>query len=544
MLGGAANAQIPDALPGAVEAGRDLPQPPPVEQPQFELIITPTPDSPVSAAVDELSFRLSDIEITGATGIAPDLLRPLYEDLIGEDVTLSDLRSVAELIEQQYRAAGYLLVRAVVPPQRVGGGVFSINVVEGFIANITIEGGDDATRGRIRSYLEPVRNAVPLALADMERALLLANDLPGVSVSGALRPSPITFGAADLVITVVQPPVAGGISLDNRGSKFSGVWTVTGDISLSSLLSDGDQLVGRIVTTSRVHERVAGEFQYRHPVGSEGLVASLVASLSHGEPGSTLSALDVATDSWAVGLRMSYPIIRTRAETLVIDGGFFAQDARVNILAAPFSRDKWRVLNVGVTYLRSNVLGGNWSFNLALAQGLPFLGATPDGSALLSRAGASTDFTKVSGGFQYLAPLSEAVRIVVSGRAQYAFSPLMAGEEIYFGGAQIGRGYDPAAIAGDHGLGAAVELVTNLPVAESVFQSLQPYVFLDTAKVWSRIPANIGSETLTSVGIGMRAQLGDNLTLGVELAQTLHAVPDSDGGRQATKALINAAIRF
>src|SRR4029077_13166928 len=100
------------------------------------------------------------------------------------------------------------------------------------------------------------------------------------------------------------------------------------------------------------------------------------------QPGSTLTSFDVLTDSWAVGPRLTYPVIRTRQQSLQIDAGFTAQDARVEILGQGFSHDKWRVLDVSLSYLYARWLGGSWAASVDIVQGLPIFGATPNHSAL------------------------------------------------------------------------------------------------------------------------------------------------------------------
>ena len=120
-------------------------------------------------------------------------------------------------------------MRAYVPPQRVSDGVFTIRVVEGYVAALSVQGGSPSVQARIRGYLAPALASHPLRLGLIERGLLLANDLGGVTAGGVLRPSASVPGAADLIVTVEQPRVTGGISIDNRGSHFSGLWTVTAD---------------------------------------------------------------------------------------------------------------------------------------------------------------------------------------------------------------------------------------------------------------------------------------------------------------------------
>jgi hypothetical protein len=93
-------------------------------------------------------------------------------------------------------------------------------------------------------------------------------------------------------------------------------------------------------------------------VGEQGAILSLIGTVTHGEPGSTLRSFNVLTNSWAVGPRLIYPVKRTRAESAVIEAGITVQTARVSILGAPFSHDDWRVADIGVSYLRNGFLGG------------------------------------------------------------------------------------------------------------------------------------------------------------------------------------------
>ena len=196
-----ASAQLPGGLPSTVGPGRDRPALSAPTQPDFDFRIEAPNRSSVPRAVDELRFHLEDIRIQGAATLDPANFRPLYQQLLGKEVSLADILDVASAIEAEYRRNGYILVRAFVPPQRVTDGIFTINVVEGFIANVAVEGGSDATRERIRTYAQPSLDAKPLRILTIEEALLLANDLPGVSASGLLRPSLDAPGASDLTVS-------------------------------------------------------------------------------------------------------------------------------------------------------------------------------------------------------------------------------------------------------------------------------------------------------------------------------------------------------
>jgi len=538
-----AKAQIAAEPPNSVTSGRPTLTTP--SQPKFDFRIETPGRSSVPRSVDEIRFPLKGLEIKGAVTLPAERFRPFYQSLLGRDVSLSDILDVANAIENEYRRAGFVLVRAFVPPQRVANGVFTINVVEGYIAKVSVEGGTPGTRNRIRGYLDPARTSRPLKLGSIEQGLLLSNDLPGVSAAGVLRPSADTPGASELVVTVPDNALSGQFSVDNRGSRYSGIWSATAALSVNSVLDDEDQLDGSLTAAldSSPQRRGVGQLRYRRPVGSQGGLFSLTGTFAHGEPGSTLQIFHVLTDSWAVGPRFIFPLERTRAETIQLEGGLTVQDARESILGTDLSHDQWRVADIGVSYSSNNFLNGVVTANAGIAQGLPVLGATDNGSPDLSRPGARVDFTKITGGFRFVRPLIAAFDILAAAQGQYAFDPLLVGEQFAFG-AQIGRGYDPGALTGDHGLGGTIELRYNPQLQMPMLQALQPYVFFDAAEIWYANRASLPGQSISSVGGGLRLWLQQDIFGDLEVAHTLEAVPGSDGGRRTTKLLLNLSVGF
>jgi hemolysin activation/secretion protein len=548
-----AQAQVPrvqgSQLPGAVQPGRDRPAPSVPTQPDFDFSIEAPQRSPIGRSVDQVAFTLKDIKIEGAKTLPAESFRPLYAGLIGKEIKLNDILDVADAIEKAYRDKGYILVRAYVPPQRVRDGIFTINVVEGKIAHISVEGGTPATQDQIKGYLSHSLETAPLPLVTMERGLLLSNDLPGVVAAGVLKPAEDIPGASDLAVTVDQPRYTGGLGFDNRGSRYSGLWTLNADAEINGVFDAADQIGGVLTTSPDASEQIAGQLRYRRPIGDEGVMGSLLGTITHGEPGSTLSSFGVVTDSYAVGPRVTWPVIRTRAQSLQIDAGFTVQDADIDVLATRVSHDQWRVLDASATYLYSNWLGGSWLATAGIAQGISGLGATANGSTELSRKGGYTDFTKFTGLLRYVAPLPARLSVVLTGQGQYSMVPLINGELVSFGGVGIGRGYDPGAITGDRGIGGSAELRWDAPYANAYLLSVQPYVYLDGGQTWyiqrgAAIDPALADQSIGSVGGGVRLSLPHNASLGLEVAQTLKSVTGSDAGKTATKFFVTGGVRF
>ncbi|HUI19199.1 MAG TPA: POTRA domain-containing protein [Alphaproteobacteria bacterium] len=546
LLGGLASqaaAQPAIQIPSQVEPGRirPLPEVPPI--PNLDFHIETPRKSPVPLAVEEVAFELKGIEIVGATVFAPDSFRALYEKYLGKTVHLSDIITVADEIEAQYRKAGFVLSRAYVPPQSVNNGIFQIVVVEGYVAAATVEGGDSSTRARVDALLDPVLKERPLQVASLERALLEANELPGVTASGLLRPSPDHAGASDLVVTVVGRSDVTTVSLDNRGSVFTNPLTLTLDTLLFSPVGDGGQLHLDAAGSPDFVQRRSLEGRYFHALADTGVTLSLGAVVANGEPGASLSAAHILTDSVAVGPRASYALFVSRSDRLTVEGGFTWQSADVDALGTPLSHDEWRVLDLALTYQQKGFLDGSSSATVGIAQGLPGLGATRPGDPSLSVFGARTDFTKLTMAASRLQALGGDFSLALSGSGQYAFDTLVEGEEVAYGGSNIGRGYDPAVVAGDNGIGGSLELrydqrFTELPPLHSA----QFYAFYDVAAVWS----HHGSFTsqLASTGFGVRTAWIGNTRLGVEFAHSLDSVPGNDNGHIGARILFNASIQF
>jgi hemolysin activation/secretion protein len=543
-----AAAAAPLTLPGAVQPGHDRQVPQPEATPDFDFSVEAPQRSPVPRAVDEIKFKLTDIRIDGTKTIPASAFRPLYADMIGKQISLANIFDVADGIEKQYKAAGYLLVRAYVPPQHVKDGIFTIHVVEGFVAGTSVQGSDNATQARVKAYLSPVLNQRPLQLATVERALLLSNDLPGVAATGILRPSPGVPGASDLVVTLTQPDVTGGLSTTNRGSHLSGVWTVTGNAEYNGIFGSDELDASLTMSPHALDQQLSGQMRYRTAIGDDGLVGSLIGSVSHGAPAGSLGAAGIKTDSWAVGPRLTYPLVRSRLDSVSLDGGLTFQDAKVQVAGAAVNHDIWRVADLGLTYSSGDFLAGTFSSTLDVAQGLPILGATSDNSPHLSLDG-KTDFTKLTGLMRYVNVFSAPWSFALTANGQYGFQRLVTGEEILFGGSQIGRGYDPGGITGDSGVGGSFELRYDTRITDWDINALQPYTFYDAAKVWSHArPAATGivlpDESLDSVGAGARFWFPYNIYWDVEAARALQSVPGSDNGKRETKFLTDLAVTF
>jgi hemolysin activation/secretion protein len=505
----------------------------------------------VPRAVEELTFKIKDIVVRGVTVYPAGAFRRLIAPLIGKSVHLSDIVHVADEIEAMYRRDGYILTRAYVPAQSVSNGVFRIDVVEGYVAAVSVVGGTADARERVEDILAPVPASHPLKLSVVEDALLRANNLPGVGVSGLLRPSPSVPGASDLVATVTAPGITVMLTADNRGAPLTGMWTAGANFAIRSPFDEGGVILMSLASALDPATRYSAAGRYVYPIGNQGLLFTLSALDAHGQPATNLGFANFTSDNQAFGARLTYPLIVTRSNKLSLDGGFTWQTAHISELSGFITaHDEWREVDLALVYQQTGFLDGTTNVTVDATRGLPILGASRPDDPNISRFGAVPDFTKLSALIRRTQELYGPVSLVVTGVGQYAFNTLYIGEEISFGGAQVGRGYDPAALTGDMGAGGDFELRYALNTAGMYLDKphlrishAELYAFYDVAKVWNR-HGPVFPDFIDSAGFGARAVIADHLLVGLEAAFPLVAVPTSDNGKNAMRVLFDASVKF
>src|ERR1700688_1345611 len=135
-----------------------------------------------AAADSKPLFVLRSVSLTGAGAVPHGRLVTTYQPYLGKKVSQADLAAIAGCISDLYRAAGFHLSRAIVPPQDINDGRVRIEVIEGSIAEIALK-GDGAEQFGVRPFLDPVLAEHPSRLATLERQLLLINGSPGVRIA-------------------------------------------------------------------------------------------------------------------------------------------------------------------------------------------------------------------------------------------------------------------------------------------------------------------------------------------------------------------------
>src|SRR5262245_28462705 len=315
-------------LPGR-ERARFVEPAAPRARPGGDSISPPSTVAPGGA--ESIRLTISRVVITGATVYDAAELAPLYADLIGPEVPLTAIYDLARRITAKYGAAGYVLSRAVVPPQNLGrrGAVIQIQVVEGYVDQVVWPVERLARyRDFFSDYTARIVADRPANIRTLERYLLFANALPGLKFSTTLKPSTTNPNASTLIVEVKEKTFDGTARIDNRGTIARGPWQYLGQVTVNNLAGSHEAFTATYAGTFQLEELQFISANYRQVLTSEGLTAFATASYGVGRPGTAaLHLLDYRTRSSYLEAGLFYPLIRAREKNLTLTGlGFLTND--------------------------------------------------------------------------------------------------------------------------------------------------------------------------------------------------------------------------
>jgi len=487
---------------------------------------------------EEVVFTLKGVNISGSTVYEKGAFQDIYNEFVGKEISLAQVFDFAAKITARYRNDGYILSRAIVPPQRVANGIIEIQAIEGFIDQISFEGEIEGKQNLLNKYASRVKQDQPLRAKSLERFVLLTNDLPGVSGRVVLLPSPTVTGASDVVVVLTHDKYEHSLTVDNRGSRFLGPIQLSASVNANSLLGNYEQLSFRHVSSTQRDEFNLYEVNYEQPFGPDGLKFNSSISRSLITPGYDIKQFDVQSDSTRFTAGFFVPLLRTREENFSISTTFDYRDSVTTILNTETSQDRIRSFKVATSYDFLDSYRGINLFNLAMTQGLDVFHSTPSGSARLTRAHGKSDFTKFNLDMLRLQNLAPNLNLYLSATGQYSIDQLLSSEEFGYGGAQFGRAYDPSEITGDHGFSAQAELrYQNALSSSGYLTNYELFTFYDFGAAY-RIDSTDGKGARisgASVGAGVRFGAINDISGTLEVALPLTRSVETRSSNDAEK---------
>jgi hemolysin activation/secretion protein len=461
---------------------------------------------------------LSRIEVTGATLVPQAELDAAVADLVGRTGDTQLLCDARDRVAQVYAANGEALARVELPEQRIEGGVLTLRVNEGRIADVQLVNAEamGPSAALAQAYLDTLKTQGATRWSDVERAFLLVREIPGADVGFSMQRA--QDGSPDgLAATATFAPrrkLDITLGAQNLGSDELGNNGVSARIDANSFTRFGERTSLVLYSSTNGAQQVA-QLLEEVRVGPSGLVLTGDVAYGRTEPEGALSVLELDGESLVARVGARYPFVRQR--NAMLDGAVrleaIEQDNALGFLGSfggpdiPLFEESLRVLSLGAEgrWMHGDTRSLATHASIELRQGLEALGSSETGDALLSRPDAQMDFTSVRMGagahLRFGTSPAVAPYAAVTAAAQWTDDSLPAYEELQFGNYTIGRGFDPGAASGDRAIALRTELGVEFSLGGAA--QLGVFGFADGARLFSEDRNGYDAEPW-SAGIGTR----------------------------------------
>ena len=450
----------------------------------------------------EISFTLQQVTWNPSEILPGEQIQAVTQAYIGKQITLKDLREMAEKITNLYRDKGYMTCGAVLPPQRIHDGVVEIRLIEGKTGNVTLTGNRFTRTGYIMNRLG-LKEGVVANTDKLNRDLRWFQGTNDVQLRVVMKPG-AGEGTTDYEIMAFEPKNQSvTLYTDNDGYESSGRWRAGIFYNMKSVTGHRDSLRAHFIGSRGTK---AWSLGYSVPISRKGMRLELDYSgnktkVVKGE----LEPLGVEGKSKSYSVTWRVPFHVTEHSRHEAGLQYVHQTAETELghgtrLVVPWVDDRiQRVIPyVSFThYGNSSVLYHKHSFVWARRRDID--GVSDTGK--LYRLSSFWQKRNKDGQF-WQARLD----------AQLGSNDnLAASDRFFIGGVNSVRGYEEGFIGGERGVAAGIEYHIPVDKAKRIFV----YPFFD----WGTVSGNTAPEhhTLMSAGIGIEARykhLYGTLTVG------------------------------
>lgn len=460
LLVASQSALAQQAPPGAGQQLQQIP-PAPIAPRAAPSIHIEQGAAPLAGAPAGTKVRVATLHVTGQTLFSEQELVTAAGFTPG-DLDLGEMRRLAARIAAFYTARGYILAQAYVPAQDVAEASVTIAVVEGRYGAITLNNRSRLHDGVANAQLAGLNTGDPVAIAPLERRLLLLSDIPGVAVRSTLSPG-AAVGTSDLIVDVTPGRlISGDVEGDNSGNRYTGAWRLGGTVNLNDPTGHGDVASLRLLTSFSGF--FYGRASYQTLVGRT-TVGAAFAHINY-SLGKEFRDLDAKGSADIVSVYASYPLVRSRNANLALVGDVDLKrfDDRID-LTDSHARKRAAVATIGLNGDTRDRFGGGGRTVYAISGSFGDLAIRSpiehDLDALTARSDGR--YGKLQGNIARLQTISGPVSVYGAVRGQLAFTNLDTSEKMELGGAYGVRAYPEGEAYGDQGYIATIEARWLLP---------------------------------------------------------------------------------
>jgi len=474
---------------------------------------------------------IQEYRVEGVRHLARDLVEETVYPFLGPGRSADDVEQARAKLEKAYRDQGFQAVAVQIPPQEVKDGIVVLQVVEGVVERLRVNGARFSSLRAIKALAPSLAEGQVVDFKLVPREIEALNQLPDRRVTPTLRAG----GAPGLVavdLTVEETtPLHASVELNNRRSANTTSLRLNTTATDNNFLQRGDTLgLSFQVAPQRAADAKVLSAYYLTRLPAWNGVSLMLQGTKQDSNVSTLGGAAVTGRGEIVGLRalVRLPLAKNFFQTLNLglDRKHFDQTLRVGggALVAPITY--WPL---GANY-SATLFGEKRETNGSLGATLHLRGLGSDPAAFDNRRyRADGSFAVLRGELSHEQEIGRGWQFFAKTSGQLADQPLLDSEQASGGGLGTVRGYLESEVVGDNAAFATLELRSR--PWSGPWGEWRGYAFGETGllKVFQALPQQHSYFRLASYGVGVRGrfrkQFHGSLDMGVPLVAQANTQP-------------------
>ena len=510
----------------------------------------PCPAEEQCVLIDRFDFVDREGNPLESRYLTPEAIERQVENLRGRYFAIAELQAIADQITQFYLDGDYITSRAILPEQSIVDDTVQIQVIEGRLSSIEVEGEERLREQYVRSRIE-LGAATPLNTTDLENQLRLLRSNPLFETVEASLRAGAQLGESILVVRVTEANAfSASVRADNYAPPSVGSERIGLGFGHRNVAGFGDEFSAEynFTTTNGLD---FGNISYRVPINAmNGAVQFRASPNRNAITQDPFDDFNISGKSSTYELTYRQPLVRTPRQELAFSLGFSFQSSQTLLDGEPTpfgtgpddrGRSRTRTLSFGQDYVRRDTSGA-WAFRSQFRLGTNLFKATensgdvPDGQ-----------FLSWLGQVQRVQRLGDNHLLVAQLYTQFASEPLLPSQQFVIGGGQSVRGFRQNARSGDNGVRLSVEDRIAIVRDTSGLPVLQLAPFLDLGYVWNDSDnpnTEVDQRFLAGLGLGVFWEPFENFTIRLDYGVPLVDLDDRGENIQDDGFYFNVGYGF
>lgn len=490
-----------------------------------------------SVSAVEMKFYIREYRVEGAKRVSKVEVGEAVYPFLGPGRTPEDVEQARLALEKVYHDKGFQTVSVLVPQQDPGRGIVRMEVVEGKVGRLRVNGAKWFLPSRIKSEVPSVAEGSVPDFKRVEKEIVGVNRLADRRVTPELKPG-AEPGTVDIDLNVEDSlPLHGSLELNNRYSADTTPLRLNGALSYGNLFQLGHTLGANIQVAP---ENTADGLVYSayYLARTSDKLSLMLNATKQDSDISTLGGAAVVGKGEVVGLRAMVDLPTTakfyQSFNIGIDHKDFTEDVVVDkkVIPAPI-----KYYPISANYSASWMADKSFTeLNTSLTFHLRGIG-NDERNYSNKRYNADGNFIYLRGDAAHTHDIKGGTQVFGKVQGQIANEPLINNEQIAGGGLGTVRGYLEATALGDNGIFGTFEfrsptLIGKGDTSPDPADEWRFLAFADAGLVgiYDPLAGQAKRTGLLSAGLGSRLKFKKHYNASVDAAIPFIEQTNADNG--------------